>query len=185
MKKTTLTVATALTLAGSIMFTSCIGSFNLTNKLLSWNKSIGNKFVNELVFIAFWILPVYEISGLADIVVLNSIEFWSGSNPVAQGTRYINGNDGRYKVVCDATGYTITSENDGTVTRLDFNADTRSWSTTIDGQEVIFLTYVDDTHVKLPAPDGSYRIIETSQQGLYAYQQIALNCNLAQTTPAK
>ena len=37
-----------------------------------------SKFVNELVFFAFWILPVYEVSGLADLLVLNSIEFWSG-----------------------------------------------------------------------------------------------------------
>ena len=28
-----------------------------------------------------WILPVYELSFVADLFILNSIEFWSGSNP--------------------------------------------------------------------------------------------------------
>ena len=71
-------IPVALIAAISIpMFTSCIGSFALTNKLLSWNRNVGNKVVNELVFIAFWILPVYEVSALADILVINSIEFWS------------------------------------------------------------------------------------------------------------
>ena len=50
MKKTKLTLAIAITLACSMTFSSCIGSFALTNKVLSWNKQIGSKFVNELVF---------------------------------------------------------------------------------------------------------------------------------------
>ena len=49
-------------LAGSFLFSSCIGSFALSNKVLSWNQQIGNKFVNEIVFFGFWILPVYEIT---------------------------------------------------------------------------------------------------------------------------
>ena len=109
MKKNVLTVALICTICGALTLPSCIGSFTLTNKLLSWNQQIGNKFVNELVFFAFWILPVYEVSGLADIIVLNSIEFWSGSNPVAKGTKVINGNDGKYLVKCDGKGYTIKS----------------------------------------------------------------------------
>ncbi len=106
-------IPVALVAAISIpVFTSCIGSFALTNKLLSWNRSIGSKIVNELVFIGFWILPVYEVSALADVLVINSIEFWSGSNPMASGKKVIDGQDGRYIVECDGKGYTITSEND-------------------------------------------------------------------------
>ena len=83
MNKKSFTVLVAAILAGSTLFTSCIGSFGLTNKLLTWNRSIDSKFVNELVFVAFWIIPVYEISALADLLVINAIEFWSGSNPMA------------------------------------------------------------------------------------------------------
>lgn len=173
MKKKYLTVAVALVLCGSMLTTSCIGSFSLSNKLLSWNKQVGNKFVNELVFFAFWILPVYEVSLLADVLVLNSIEFWSGSNPVAQGRSVIDGKDGRYLVDCDGKGYTITSENDGSVVRLDFDEDDRSWSVTADGNTYELLTFVDDTHVKMPTADGGYTTVELSQAGVFAYQQLA------------
>lgn len=180
MKKTYLTVALICTICGALTLPSCIGSFQLTNKLLSWNNQIGSKFVNELVFFAFWVLPVYEVSGLADILVLNSIEFWSGSNPVAKGTKVIEGNDGKYLVKCDGKGYTIKSENDGSIVRLDFDAEEQSWSYSIPGGEkhTIF-TFVDDTHVSLPAPDGSNRVIELSDAGLYAYQNLVTGSNFA------
>lgn len=179
MKKRFLTVALIATIGLSMTMTSCIGSFQLTNKLLSWNKSVGNKFVNELVFFAFWILPVYEVSALADVIVLNSIEFWSGSNPIAQGKTVIDGKDGKYIVECDGKGYTITSENDKSVVRLDFDADSREWSTMLDGQRVVFMTFVDDNHVKLPTPSGDYKIVETNQEGLFAYQQAIVADNYA------
>ena len=180
MKKTYLTVALICTICGALTLPSCIGSFQLTNKLLSWNNQIGSKFVNELVFFAFWVLPVYEVSGLADILVLNSIEFWSGSNPVAKGTKVIEGNDGKYLVKCDGKGYTIKSENDGSIVRLDFDAEEQSWSYSIPGGEkhTIF-TFVDDTHVSLPAPDGSNRVIELSDAGLYVYQNLVTGSNFA------
>ena len=71
MKKRFLTVAVILAAAGSLLFTSCIGSFKLTSKVLEWNSQVGNKFVNEVVFFAFWVLPVYELSMLADVLVIN------------------------------------------------------------------------------------------------------------------
>ena len=52
MRKKSLTLLVATTLASSVLFSSCIGSFGLTNKLLSWNSNIDSKFVNELVFIS-------------------------------------------------------------------------------------------------------------------------------------
>lgn len=172
MKKTYLSVAVVMALAGSMMFTSCIGSFSLTNKLLSWNNRIDNKFVNELVFIAFMIVPVYEVAALADILVINSIEFWSGSNPVACGTKVIEGEDGRYLVECDGKGYTITSENDGSVVRLDFDEEDKEWSVTAGGETHTLMTFIDDTHVKLPTPEGDYQIVELSETGVMAYSDL-------------
>lgn len=179
MKKSFLSVAVICALIGSTLFTSCIGSFTLTNKLLSWNHQIGNKFVNELVFFAFWILPVYEVSALADLLVINSIEFWSGNNPVAKGTKVIEGKDGRYLVNCDGKGYTITSENDGSVVRLDFNVEKQEWSYTFGDETHTLFTFVDDTHIALPMPDGTSATYELSDAGLYAYQQVATSASLA------
>lgn len=160
-------------MCAGILSTSCIGKFQLTNNLLAWNKTISNKFVNELVFIALCIVPVYEISALADVLVLNSIEFWSGSNPLAMGTRVIDGKDGRYLVECDGKGYTITSENDKSVVRLDFIDETDTWTVSIPGGDSYeLMTFVDETHVSMPAPDGSRRIVELSQEGLLAYDAL-------------
>lgn len=179
MKKSYIAAGLAAAILCGPTLTSCIGSFKLTNKVLSWNKSVGNKFVNELVFVAFWILPVYEISALADVVVLNSIEFWSGSNPLAHGTKKIQGEDGNtYLVKADPEGYTITNP-DGSTTRLDFNAGTNEWSTNINGEDVVFLAWVDDTHIRIPGPDGNYHIYSADQQGLYAYQALAAASNMA------
>lgn len=156
------------------MFTtpSCIGSFSLTNRLLGWNKGVGNKFLNELVFFAFWVLPVYEVTCLADVLVLNSIEFWSGSNPIAKGERIIDGKDGKYLVRCDGKGYDVVSCNDGTSVRLDFNNEDLSWNvTTPKGESHMLFQFVDDTHVKLPTADNNFQTVEISQAGVYAYQQ--------------
>ena len=67
------TTALCTILSGSLLFSSCIGSFGLWNTLKNWNENTGNKFVNEIVFLAFHIIPVYEFAYLADIIVLNSI----------------------------------------------------------------------------------------------------------------
>ncbi len=171
MKKHFLSVAVISAIAASTLCTSCIGSFALTNKLLSWNKQVSNKFVNELVFFAFWVIPVYEVAALADVVVINSIEFWSGSNPVAVGKSVIDGQDGRYLVECDGKGYTITPEDGGAPIRLDFEQDDRSWNlVTADGATHKLLTFVDNTHVILPAADGTTRLTELSESGLMAYR---------------
>ena len=181
MKKKTLTVAVICAIMGSALFPSCIGSFTLTHKLLDWNHQVSNKFVNELVFFAFWILPVYEVSALADILVLNSIEFWSGENPVASGTKVIEGNDGRYLVTVDKDGYTIKSETDGSVVRLNFHSDTRSWAMQLpDGSEQVIFSFVDDEHIALPAPGSDTPVvIELSDSGLYAYSSMASSMQFA------
>lgn len=182
MKKTILSVAVVCLLGASMVSTpSCIGSFSLTNRLLGWNKTIGNKFLNELVFFAFWVLPVYEVTGLADLLVLNSIEFWSGNNPMAKGKRVIEGSNGeRYLVKCDGKGYDVISCADGSKVRLDFDAEELTWSVESNGDRHVLFQFVDDTHVKLPVNGGTdYRTVEISQAGVYAYQQMALESNYA------
>lgn len=171
MKKTILSIATVCLLATTTLTTpSCIGSFSLSNRLLGWNKNVGNKFLNELVFFAFWVLPVYEVCGLADILVLNSIEFWSGTNPMAKGERTIKGSDGTpYLVRCDGKGYDVVSSLDGSSVRLDFDQADQSWTIEAAGERHLLLQFIDDSHVRVPMPDGTYGIVERSQEGLYAY----------------
>lgn len=177
MKRYYLTTAVILTLASSVMFSSCIGSFALTNKVLAWNKQVGSKFVNELVFAGLWILPVYELTAIADMLVINSIEFWSGSNPVmASTTRTIDGKNARYLVKSDPTGYTITNTADKTVTRFNFDAADNSWSVVDqNGNNVKFMQFVDDNHVKMLTPNGDFQSVELNAQGVWAYEQLVQN----------
>ena len=81
----------------AITLNSCIGSFGLWNKVLSWNKTAtDNKFLNELIFLV--ISPAYAVCGVADVLVLNTIEFWTGTNPVASNagkTQEIMGTAGK------------------------------------------------------------------------------------------
>ena len=73
----------ASVLAIGLFSTSCLGSNKLFNNLHDWNMEMSeNRWVNELVFIGFTIIPVYSIAYLADIIVFNSIEWWKGENPL-------------------------------------------------------------------------------------------------------
>lgn len=108
MKKTFTKSVIAVTV-GALTLSSCIGSFGLTNSVLSWNKrATGNKFVNELIFIL--ISPAYAVCSVADLLVLNSIEFWTGEKVIGQvgTTKDVMGKDGRmYAVKTLKNGYEI------------------------------------------------------------------------------
>ena len=180
MKKYKIAVGAILIAGASLTFSSCIGSFSLTNKMLAWNRSIGNKFVNELVFFCFWILPVYEVTALADVLVINSIEFWSGSNPLSASTKAVDTEQGRYLIDCDGKGYTITFEPTGQKPRLNFIEETQTWAfEDKNGENVPFMTFMDDNHVKMLAPDGSWEQVELSEQGVLAYRDAASSTLMA------
>lgn len=69
---------------GLVASSGCFGSFQLTRKVYNWNASVSSdKFVTELVFLGLNIVPVYSVAALADAVFANSVEFWTGTNPVA------------------------------------------------------------------------------------------------------
>lgn len=169
MKKRYLTAGVIALVLSSMTFSSCIGSFRLTNSVLKWNNQVGSKFLNELVFFAFWVLPVYEVTSLADILVLNSIEFWSGRNPLSASVKVIDTDNGRYLVKCDGKGYTITNQDTERSYRLDFVEEDQTWTATIDGETYPLMTFIDDTHVRMYAPEGDFRVVELSERGVMAY----------------
>jgi hypothetical protein len=62
---------------------ACFGSFQLTRKVYKFNKSVSTeKWVRWLVFLAANVIPVYGFSVLFDAIFANSVEFWTGSNPM-------------------------------------------------------------------------------------------------------
>lgn len=73
-------------LAVSAVGTSgCFGKFGLTRKLYAWNEGVGDKWVRSVVMWGLMIIPVYAVVGAGDFFVLNTVEFWTGSNPALHG----------------------------------------------------------------------------------------------------
>ena len=71
----------------------CYGPFTLTRKVHTWNGGVSdNKWIVEGVFLICAWLPVYGIATLADAVIFNSVEFWTGSNPLKESR---NGDPGQ------------------------------------------------------------------------------------------
>ena len=60
----------------------CTGSFSLTKKVYNFHRSQPDKWSDELCFLLVALIPVYSLSTFADAIVFNSIEFWTGKNPV-------------------------------------------------------------------------------------------------------
>ncbi len=73
----------ALLVSGTTVYASCYGSFALTKKVHWWNGAASsNKFVQWLVFVGLNVIPIYGLAVVVDALVVNSLEFWTGSNPV-------------------------------------------------------------------------------------------------------
>lgn len=161
----------AIALAGTLLFSSCIGSFNLSKKVLAWNQTIDNKFVNEVVFVALWIVPVYEVCMLADILVINSIEFWSGENPVEAGiVKKVQGENGVYTVETLDNGYNIKNE-EGQEMELVYDKTTNTWSAVANGESTKVLKFEDEKNAIVYLPNGKEQKVELSNDGVLAFRQ--------------
>ena len=79
-----ITVMAALTLF-ALSNTGCIGSMALTGKVREFNLQVSPEpWPREGVFVLLYVLPVYPFAGAADLLVVNSIEFWTGTNPISE-----------------------------------------------------------------------------------------------------
>jgi len=79
-----ITAVVALTAFVPITMTSCFGSFNLTRKIYQFNKDINpDKWIQWLTFLVITIVPIYGVGLFVDVIVANSLEFWTGENPIA------------------------------------------------------------------------------------------------------
>jgi hypothetical protein len=73
----------------------CFGRFELTRKVYRFNQDVDpDKWIRWLVFLGLLIVPIYEFSWVIDFLFANSVEFWSGKNPVGSA-QVIRGPDGK------------------------------------------------------------------------------------------
>jgi len=167
MKKINLSVA-ALLLAGSMLCSSCmVGSFSLFNKYREWQTNMsGNKFVNAVVgFVIGGIC--YGVCYFVDSLVLNTIEFWSGSNPMAAGeTKTVKGQDGRYYAVTTLkNGYEVKAPT-GEITLFIHNDADDSWSMQQNGQVTELFRFNQDGTIDANLQNGKTITVTQDQAGL-------------------
>ncbi len=86
-KKPVAAILSALILATTL--SSCYGNFSLVRLLYKFNGSIGDRntkvggVINSIILYVLFFVQIYTLTFVVDAVVLNLIEFWTGSNPVA------------------------------------------------------------------------------------------------------
>ena len=158
---------TALLLATTIMYSSCIGSFQLTKKVFDINKSIGSKWVNELIFAACCVLPVYEITLFADAIILNSIEFWTGKKLLS--------NNGEKKIVKNSKGENIeitemengyNLSNGAENMNLVFDEETQVWSAEYNNVSTNLIKIVDENNAQLFLMNGEMMDVTLDAEGM-------------------
>ena len=159
----------ALLLAATLLTSSCVGSFSLFNRVAKWNThATSSKFLNEIIFIL--ISPAYAVCAVADALVLNTIEFWSGSNPLAQkvGTvQKVTGKDGLiYAVKTLRNGYEVTSPN-GEVVSFIYDKKTNSWSQEQNGKKVEIFRFNDDGTIQARLSDGETIRVNPDEAGVF------------------
>lgn len=74
-----LIIAAVLTVSTS----GCFGRFELTRKIYHFNQRIDNdKWIQWMAFLGMCIIPVYGLGLALDVLFGNSVEFWTGNNPI-------------------------------------------------------------------------------------------------------
>jgi len=117
----------ALTMALALMAsfsTACIGKQGLSGKVRKWNlEQTEDRWGRWGIFFAMYVIPVYPTCGAIDLLILNSMEFWTGENPVTGEPAVTPGAaqddlGSNSFTTDDGTQVTMTHELDGTVTAV-------------------------------------------------------------------
>ena len=170
MKKMNLKVVACL-LTGTLMYSSCIGSYNLFNNYAKWQRTMtSNKYVNAIV--GFILTPIVgSVCLFVDSVVLNTVEFWSGENPVHQAnvgkTQQVMGSDGRYYAVKTLkNGYEVKSPT-GELSYFKYDKKMNAWSLEQNGKSRELFRYNADGTLTTVLDNGQQLTVSPDEAGLY------------------
>ena len=177
MKKMSLKAAVVL-LAGSFLCSSCIGSFSLFNKYEKWQCNMtSNKYVNGIVGLILQPI-VGGVCLFLDAVVLNTIEFWTGSNPMALNkVQTVKGQDGRYYAVKTLKdGYEVKAPN-GEITLFTHDSKTESWSITQNGVTKEIIRFNADGTIQATLQSGEKMTVSNDEAGMMQVREAVYNDN--------
>lgn len=175
MKKKFLTTI-CIVITGCILNTSCIGSFTLFNKLADWNTgATEDKFLDAVI--GFFLSPAYAVCLFADWTVLNTIEFWSGTSPLAAGQmeRRVGTNGDVYLVTTEKDGYTILNETRNDSIKLVYNQTENTWSMKQNGEVKNMMTFNKNNTITVYTSGNQQIIVNKNKEGLKQVQEIAGN----------
>lgn len=172
LKKLSLTFLTAVLF---VQLSGCYGSFTVTKKLYNWNGSVGDKFVNTAVMWVMFIIPAYEIAGAADLLIFNTIEFWTGKNPVAMNegekeTQYVSNDGSVYRVTATQNRFDIVKisgdQAQGQTASLWYDETDGKWYISNDGGEGLLIAEKqaeNSSLLTLVYPDQSKLTVDLNQ----------------------
>jgi hypothetical protein len=82
MNKRLVTLTVALVMTASLSM-GCIGKGGLSAKVQKFNlETVDGRWERWGLFVGLYFIPVYPFAGAVDLLIVNSIEFWTGTNPV-------------------------------------------------------------------------------------------------------
>ena len=148
MRKSNLKQVAALLVCGAFLFSSCIGSFALHGKLLNWNRNIST----------------------------NSIEFWSGSNPMAGvgDVKKVKGENGNYLVKTLENGYSVQKEGETMVMELFYDQEQSTWNVEFEGNTAELLKMNENGTAQMVLPNGEAMTVILDAQGIAAARQATM-----------
>lgn len=170
MKVTTRIISLLVALILLVNIAGCYGSFALTKKLYDWNGNAGDKWMDTVVMWVLMWVPVYSACGFIDVVVLNTIEFWTGSNPVTmqegqQKTQFAANNGKTYKIVSQKNNLSITETSGpdkGKSITLTYSPQDGIWIMN-DGNASSVIASIGNKNLRLFYPDGDTKNIRISE----------------------
>lgn len=150
-------------LSSTILFNSCLGSFSAFNNLRDWNDGLtDSKFLDNVIFWALNIVPVYGLFFLGDAIIFNVIEFWSGTNPIAMEDgdmekQMIEKDGNIFEMIATKNRIQVTvvdGKDKGQKMDLIYKAHEKSWNAVKQNGEIIKLASLQDGLVVIHMPNG-------------------------------
>jgi hypothetical protein len=123
MKKNILKTVIMATFTASVAggLSGCVGSNAVTGHLMVFNvKAVDNRYARG--GLNMLMAPAYALTVAADAIVFNSVEFWSGKNPINGKPHIVYSNGEKATLRGEKSGETITFYMDGefvTTTTMD------------------------------------------------------------------
>jgi hypothetical protein len=161
-RKTTSFALIIMAITVSFLFTACMGNFTLTKAVYHWNeKATDNKYINNVIFWIFGILPVYDAALFIDVVILNLIEFWSGKNPMAmtdgeKEIKIVKSGDKTYQITATKNRFDIAEikgKDAGVSVALIYSPESQTWSLD-NGTSNVTIAKMNGNTMNLLYPDG-------------------------------